>query len=215
MAGTKQQARPSRGQSSNRYDDWYEIAVACAGCENWFHRSSLVGKLASDRFTQSVIARRPASVILYRRTWTTLPPARRASLATVAQPKRKNPANIFAVTSLAISAASVTPRGPVFARSSSMRRWSPLRGIVFSYGSTSISCCSRPITVTSEEWLSAILTGCAIAWEISPTLRRPETVQIGSLWPLFAEQFLKLVSHRHGAKYRPEMTTAPPTRPSV
>jgi hypothetical protein len=92
-------------------------------------------KPAGGRYSGPSIARRPASVILYRRTSITLPPARTVSAATVAQPTRKNSATIFAAISLAISAASVTPSGPVFARSSRMRRRSSLRGIALSYGS--------------------------------------------------------------------------------
>ncbi len=89
----------------------------------------------SGRYSGASIARRPASVILYRRTSITLPPAPTVSAATVAHPTRKNSANIFAVISLAISDASVTPRGPVFARSSRMRRRSSFRGIALSYRS--------------------------------------------------------------------------------
>jgi len=74
-------------------------------------------------------------VILYRRTSITLPPARTASAATVAHPARKNSANILAVVSLAISAASVTPRGPVFASSSRIRRRSSLGRSALSYRS--------------------------------------------------------------------------------
>jgi len=48
------------------------------------------------------------------------------SAATVAHPARKNSANIFAAISLAISAASATPHGPVFARRWSIRRRSSL-----------------------------------------------------------------------------------------
>src|SRR5437879_7552070 len=48
------------------------------------------------------IARRPASVMLYRRTSITLPSACTLSAATAAHPTRKNSATIFAVISLAI-----------------------------------------------------------------------------------------------------------------
>jgi hypothetical protein len=89
----------------------------------------------SGRYNGTSIARRPASVILYRRTSISLPPARTVSAATVAHPTRKNSATIFAVISSAISAASVTPCGPVFARSSRIRRRSSLRGIALSYRS--------------------------------------------------------------------------------
>ena len=92
-------------------------------------------KPAGGRYSGPSIARRPASVILYRRTSITLPPARTVSAATVAQPTRKNSATIFAAISSAISAASVTPSGPVFARSSRMRRRSSFKGIALSYGS--------------------------------------------------------------------------------
>jgi len=86
----------------------------------------------SGRYNSKSIARRPASVMLYRRTSTDLPSARTVSAATVAHPTRKNSATIFAVMSSAISAASVTPFGPVFARSSRMRRRSSFRGIALS-----------------------------------------------------------------------------------